>query len=352
MATQDVLVFGLLVSDFPASDLLASDFPASDCWFLPRWFSPGTSVCCVVSLRRGRRNFRSREIGAGEPDQALAKLFAQHPCAYLLDRTLGEFAELKRTEGDADEPRDRQPEIAEHVAHLAVLALADRQSEPKIRALHAVERRFDRPVMDAVDCYSGAQFVELCLGCRSVRADAVTPQPAGRRQFEHPRQAAIIGEENKPLGIEIEPSNADEAGQMLGQPLEYGRPAARVGVRGHQPARLMVEEEPRAFALRQRLAVDADAVGRGHVARGRCDHRAVDRDAAGGDPLLRLAARGEAGAGDDLGDALAGFVAVLDPVRHDASFWSGPALCRASTSLYTAMDRGEQRRGWPEPARQ
>ena len=118
---------------------------------------------CVVSLRRGRRHFRGREIRAREPDQALAKLFAQDPRAYLLDRALGEFAELKRAERDADQPRDRQPEIAEHVAHLAVLALTDRQSEPKIRALHAVERRFDRSIMDAVDCYSGAQFVELCL---------------------------------------------------------------------------------------------------------------------------------------------------------------------------------------------
>ena len=64
------------------------------------------------------------------------------------------------------------------------------------------------------------------------------------------------------------------------------------------------------------FAVDADAVARGDVERGRADHRAVDGDAPGGDPLLGLAARGEAGAGDHLGDALAGFV-ELAVVVHD-----------------------------------
>ena len=38
-------------------------------------------------------------------DQALAELLAQDARAHLLDRALGEFAELKRAERDADEPR-------------------------------------------------------------------------------------------------------------------------------------------------------------------------------------------------------------------------------------------------------
>ena len=114
--------------------------------------------------------------------------------------------------------------------------------------------------MDAVDGDAGAQFVELRLRHRAVRAHAVAPQPAGRRQFEHARERAVIGEEEEPLGVEVEPADADQAGQILRQALEDGRPALRVGVRGHQPARLVVEKQPRAFALRQRLAVDADAV--------------------------------------------------------------------------------------------
>ena len=78
-------------------------------------------------------------------DQPLAELLAQHARRHFLDRALGKLAELKRPERNADEPGDRQPEMAEHVAHFAVLALADGESEPQIRALHAVERRLDLP---------------------------------------------------------------------------------------------------------------------------------------------------------------------------------------------------------------
>ena len=80
---------------------------------------------------------------------------------HLLDLAFVEFAELERAERDADEPRHGQSEMAEHIAHLAVLALADGEGEPEIRALHAIERGFDRAVMDAADGHAVAQAVEL-----------------------------------------------------------------------------------------------------------------------------------------------------------------------------------------------
>ena len=68
----------------------------------------------------------------------------------------------------------------------------------------------------------------------------------------------------------------------------------------------MIEKEPRALAHGQRLTIDFDAVARPDVERGRRDQLAVDRNAPGRDPGLRLAARGKAGPRDHLGDALAG----------------------------------------------
>ena len=91
---------------------------------------------------------------------------------------------------------------------------------------------------------------------------------------------------------------------MLGQRREDGRTAARVGRRGDQPAWLVIEEEPRAFAPRQRRAVDQDEIARRDVDGRRGDHAAVERDAPGHDPLLGLAARSEPRAGDHLGDPL------------------------------------------------
>ncbi len=88
--------------------------------------------------------------------------------------------------------------------------------------------------------------------------------------------------------------------------------------------------KPRALARRQRLAVDGDHVIGGDVERRRIDHAAVDGDAALRDPFLGVAARGEAGAGHHLGDALAGF---LDLGRlRSALFEFGFALTVSTTA--------------------
>ena len=248
---------------------------------------------------------RPGKIRTGLRRHPLAELLAQSPRLHLLDRAFGELAELERAERHPDEPVHRQAEVAEHVLHLAVLALADREGEPDVAALGAVDRGLDRSVADAVDGDAVAQPVELILRHPAMGAHAIAAQPAGRRQFERAREPAVVGEQQQPLGVEVEPADADEARQVLGQDSEDGGAAAGIGVRGHQAARLVIEKEPRALARRQRLPVDGDAVRRRHVARRRGDHLAVDRHPPGRDPGLGLAARGEPGAGHDLGDALA-----------------------------------------------
>src|SRR5262249_50759130 len=77
-----------------------------------------------------------------------AKLLAQVARAYLLDRAFGQIAELERPERDADEPVHLEPEMAEHVLDLAVLALAHGEHEPHIGALLALQPGVDRPVAD------------------------------------------------------------------------------------------------------------------------------------------------------------------------------------------------------------
>jgi len=48
----------------------------------------------------------------------------------LLDRALGQVAELEGAERHPDQAVDLEPEMAEHVLHLPVLALAHREAEP------------------------------------------------------------------------------------------------------------------------------------------------------------------------------------------------------------------------------
>jgi len=266
-------------------------------------FRPHALLRIVPVFWRSRGNDGTGKVRTGERHEPCAELFAQpRACAPPRPR-LGEFVELERAERHADEPRDREAEMAEHVSHFAVLALADAKVSHRFDPCTALDCGFDLTVMDAADRHAGAQFVELSLRYRTMRPHAVAPQPAGRGQFQDAGQRAVIGEEQQAFGIEVEPADADEAGQGWRQALEDGRPALRVGVRRHQAARLVIEEEPRAIARRQRFAIDGDAVAGGHIERWRQDDLAIDDNAPGGDPKLRLAARGEAGAGDHFGDA-------------------------------------------------
>src|SRR5262249_58222102 len=111
---------------------------------------------------------------------------AQHPRRHFLDRAFGQFAELKRPERNADQAVDLEPERAEHVADLAVLALAHREAEPHVRALLTLEARLDRAVADAVDRDAGAERIERGLAHPAVRAHPVAAPPAGLRQFQPP----------------------------------------------------------------------------------------------------------------------------------------------------------------------
>ncbi len=254
-----------------------------------------------LPLRVRHRCDRSGEIRARQRGDPLAELLAQSPRSHLLDRAFGEFAELERTERHPDQAVHGQPQMAEHVLHLAVLAFAHGEGEPHIRALHAIDGGVDRPVAHAVDADARPQRVEPILRHLAVRAHAVAPQPAGRRQFEHAREPAIVGQEQQPLGIEVEPPDADEARQTLGQRREDGLPAGGIDVAGQEPARLVIEKEPRALALRQRHAINGDVIRGRDVERGRGDHLAIDRDPSGGDPALDRAAGREPGARDHLG---------------------------------------------------
>src|ERR1051326_779780 len=153
-------------------------------------------LACVVAPRRCRRCRRGRrKIRARLGDNARSQLLAQDAGAYLLDLAVGQFAELKRSERHADEPRHSKAKRAENVAHLAVLALADREGEPQVRALVAVERRLDRAVLDAFDADAVAQAIELLLRHRAVGAHPIAAQPTGRRQFEHAGERAVVGQQ-------------------------------------------------------------------------------------------------------------------------------------------------------------
>ena len=166
--------------------------------------------------------------------QRRAELVAQHAGFDLFERAFGDLAELERPEGEPDQPVDLEPQMFEHALDLAVLALAQAHGEPAIGALRAVERRLDPGVIDAIDRDALAQPVERGLVGLALGAHAIAPQPAGRRQFEHAREAAVVGQQQQPLGVDVEPADADEARRvrpMLAQIIEDGLPPLGVAAR-------------------------------------------------------------------------------------------------------------------------
>src|ERR1700680_3607040 len=83
--------------------------------------------------------------------RTLAELVLEHLLRHLVDRAPREMAELKRSVSEADQPGDRISQMFENAAHLAVLALLQRQGDPGVGALLAFEVGADRAIDDAVD---------------------------------------------------------------------------------------------------------------------------------------------------------------------------------------------------------
>ena len=181
------------------------------------------------SLRGARRAVRGLRIGASKSAPAAFASFSPSwsrstRAAHLLDLARRQVAELERPVGDADQAVHREPEMLEHALDLAVLAFAQAEREPDVDALHAIERRLDRAVDDAVDRRRRRRSASSCAwSIVAVGAHAVAAQPAGRRQLQHAREAAVVGEEQQALGVDVEPADRDDARQVFGQGVEDGR---------------------------------------------------------------------------------------------------------------------------------
>src|SRR6185312_3651662 len=144
------------------------------------------------------------EIDARFVREALAQLFAQHAGAHHLDAADRQVGQLERPEADADQAVDREAQRPEHILDLAVLAFAQGKDEPDVAALLALERGFDRAVLDAIDLEPVLERIELRLRNGAEGADAVFAQPAGGRQFEHALEAAVVGEQQQAFGVDVE----------------------------------------------------------------------------------------------------------------------------------------------------
>ena len=233
------------------------------------------------------------------------ELVHQHPLRHELDVAGFEIADLKGPEGKPDQTVDAQSELGEHALHFAVLAFLQAERQPDIRPLNLVDDGLDRAVAHTFDGDAVLQLVEVCLCDAAPCAHAVAPRPAGGRKFEQPGEFTVIREKQKPLGVDVEAAHGNDAGNVVRQFLENGRPALGVLRRGYEPGGLVIAPEPRRLLRRQRLAVHDDGLAAGDIEGRAFQHLAIHRDAALLDELFRLAARADARPRDDFRDAVA-----------------------------------------------
>src|SRR5438552_16172236 len=174
-----------------------------------RMSSPGGAArirprCLSAMMRMAKLRLLGRRAAAR------SKLLGEYLARHFLDGTALQEAELERAVGQADQPRHRIIEMLEDAAYLAVAPLAQPDLEPGIAALLAFELGGDRPIGDAVDGDAVGEALQPLGIDDAVDAHFVAAQPAGRRQLEPSCQRTVIGEQQQPLGIEVEPTDRDD----------------------------------------------------------------------------------------------------------------------------------------------
>ena len=86
---------------------------------------------------RPRLRLRRSHVGFGRLITPIREefrdLILQHALRHFLDLAALQLAELERTIGHPDQPVDRQRHALHHIPDFAVLALAKRDGQPRVR---------------------------------------------------------------------------------------------------------------------------------------------------------------------------------------------------------------------------
>jgi hypothetical protein len=169
-----------------------------------------------------------------------AQLIGHDPRAHLFHCALRQRAEPERAEGDADQPVHLEPQLRQGAPDLAVLALAQADGQPCIRALLTVERHLHRLVTDTLHLDALPQRLKICLGRRALDPHAVLAQPTRAGQLQLPFDPAVIGEEQQAFGSQVQPPDTHDPRHRVRERIEDRLAPLLVGGRRHKARRLVV----------------------------------------------------------------------------------------------------------------
>jgi hypothetical protein len=229
----------------------------------------------------------ARDDTAVEPDR-IAQLveLALRELARIAD---AEIVERQVRERDALQLVDAEAERFDHPVDLAVLALVDRDPEPRMPGLAGKELDLGGEregavvetdaITEELDVIGRELAVHLhVVGLRHVR---------GGRE-EAGRELAIVGEEEDAFRVEVEPADRLDRHGHVREVVHHRQATAIVGDGGDAGLRF-VEEDVELVVRDDGLAIDLDLVPFGIDLRAEhADDLAVDADTARGDELFGL----------------------------------------------------------------
>src|SRR4051812_20533415 len=212
---------------------------------------------------------------------------------------LRQATELQRAERDAPQ---RQHAMADGLAHpldLALAPLADRQLEHGRAHLAHLRRRGLAVLEDhaLAQALQGTVLHEPALHLGHVGARHLVA-----RVHELVGELSVVGQQDEPGGVGVQPADRVQANACVDELRDDAAPVRVLRSRYH--AGRLVDEIDDLLGLQcDRCAVDLDVVGLVHVARRVQDDLAADGDPSLAHDVLRSAPRGDAGVGEELGQA-------------------------------------------------
>ncbi len=153
-----------------------------------------------------------------------------------------------------------------------------------------IDRRLGGPIANAVDRLRPAEIRNQAVINPAVDANTVGPGELLRGMFKKTRKFAVVGEQQKTFGVDIEPPDGNHSRQIFWKIREDGRPVFRIAGGRNQSGGLVIQPEPSPFG-RDRAAVNRNLIVRSNQDRRMRHDRAVQDDAAGCDQTLGVAAR-------------------------------------------------------------
>ena len=258
-----------------------------------RWCRAGATPVSRLSTARPRLP-HGTVSGAHRPWSSETRLAYQGSCSLgvhvLVSSRAQAAGQRHRPETYPNQPAHGTSHRLEKPPHLAIAALAEDDVEPSVHALSSRRsQRFESRFTIAQGDPSGQRFE--CLGARGAPYPyCVLAFDSGAWVHESVGQLTVVGEQEQPGGVEVQPADRDPSGSAeLREPVEHRRSRERVAARRYLAGRLVVADES---ASRGRppydIAIDTQHVtGRHSISEG--GGTPVDGDPAGDDPALGFA---------------------------------------------------------------